>query len=549
MRWTICCSVLLAGCGAPDPEPLPPTEIQFVVPLQTPTGPTGRLVGWNVGRGTLYARADDDVHPQWRTPERVAAMARLAEIRSGTGDPPYVRFSGLQIDGVLGGDGYHFWDFADPARTIADDDNMAPYQAMTIVEEIGGTPLVTVNFGSGTADEARRYVDHLVGTGSTAEVQARAHWGHPDPWPVTTYELGNEVYGGWNTGNRATGLYSYANPDAKHGGDPPWHGRPASAPADYAARGLEYLDAITAVQPQARAWVPLAQASMDGWGGLDAALAGLDPLLRDPRVQAVVVHHYQVDDAATLGALDITAPEVALAGSELLRPGYVDLRERLGAIARDTPLQIAITEYHAAGAFTFGGFDGLADTPLVGLGVADAMLAFADLGIEHAAQHMAIAFGDEGTGEALFEPWYNPLRVVNGEVVPRPSFVATALVAEHLRAQTVRLEPIEMLEGHYAEASVELHYPLVRAVAFVDDGSATIVGLHRDLSQTHRIGFDLPDRGWEATRVVAYAPGELTTPIDAAPITLEDLAFEQVGMRVVVEAPPHSLFAITLQRP
>jgi len=540
-------AIALVGCGAPSPEPLAMAEIHFDVPLDEPSHPTGRLIGWNIGRGTLYARAGDAVHPEWRTPERVAAFARLRELGSGTGEPPHVRFSGLQIDGALGADGYHFWGYAAPDRAIADDDNMAPYQSMAIVDEIGGTPLVTVNFGSGTADEARRYVDHLVGTAATDETAARAHWGRTEPWPVDTYEIGNEIYGFWNTGHSDAGPYAYANPDAVHGGDPDWFGRPASDPADYAARALAYLDAITAVQPEARAWVPLSQASMDAWGGLGPALAALDPLLRDERVGAVVVHHYQVDDVAPFGAVDKAAPELAIAGSELLRPGYVELRERLAAIPRAEPLAIAVTEYHVAGAFTLGAFEPFADTHRVGLGVADALLAFADLGIEHAAQHMAIAFGDEAEQEMLFEPWYNPLRVVAGEVVPRSSYVATALVAEHLRRDTVRLDPIAVPEGTYVEGALELRYPLVRAVAFVDDTSATIVGLHRESTLTQRVSFDLPD-DWRVDGAQVYAATDLVTPIGDAPIGVEELAVEQVDARVVLELPPLAVFAVTLAR-
>lgn len=535
-----------AGCSEDGPS-LAIGDVHFDVPLDEPGAPTGRLVGWNVGRGTLYATDGDTVHPEWRTPERVAAFARLAAIASGTHEPPHVRFSGLQIDGALGSDGYHFWDFADPAREIADDDNMAPYQSMTIVDEIGGTPLVTLNFGSGTADEARRYVDHLVGDGDSAEVDARAHWGRDAPWLVTTYEIGNEVYGFWNTGYGSDGAYSYANPEAMNGGDPDWYGRPSADPADYAARALAYLDAVAQVQPTARVWVPLSQASMDAWGGLEAALAGLEPLLLHERVEAVVVHHYTVDDVAALGAMDKAAPELALAGTSLLRPGYEDLRERLAALPRATPLQLAITEYHVAGAFTLGGFDALADTPLVGLGVADALLSFADLGVEHAAQHMAIAFGDDATAEALFEPWYNPLRVVEGEVVPRPSYVATELVARHLRRDTVRLDDDKMLFDTYEEGELAFEYPLVAGVAFVDDTSATIVGLHRDLESSHRITFDLDSR-WTAVSAEIYAPADPLAPIASAPVETEALELDQSNRRLRLELPPHSLFAVELER-
>lgn len=538
---------LVLACSAAPLDPLPDGEIQLRVELDD-TRPTGRLVGWNIGRGTLYAAAGDGIHPEWRSPERTSALAQLADVRGPDDAAPYVRFSGLQIDGALGKDGYHFWRYAAPDREVAADDNMAPYQAQTIVAELGGDPLVTVDFGSGTADEAASYVRHLVAEDGSEEAQARAHWGHPAPYPTSIYELGNEVYGFWNTGYSASGTYSYANPDAAHGGDPDWHGRPSALAADYAARALAYADAISAVQPDARFWVPLAQSSMDAWGGLASSLAALDPLLRDERVDAVVVHHYQVDDLAPFGATQKAAPELALAGSELLAPGYRELRERLAGIPRATPLQIAITEYHVAGAFTLGAFDPLADTHVVGLGVADVLLSFAELGIEHAAQHMAIAFDAASQAEGLFEPWYNPLRVVGGEVVPRPSLVATALVAEHLRSRTGTVEPVAVPSGHYVEDAFALDFPLVRAIAFEDDDEVTVVVLHRELARAHTLTIDLPPGHWRLASARSYAPMQVDVPIGDAPIELTDAEVELRGDRLAVVLPPHSLLGIALER-
>src|SRR5688572_21198035 len=152
MRAKVMLAALVAAAGcADDARELAPGEAHYVVALEDDGIPTGRLVGWNVGRGTLYSREGDSVHAEWRTPERTAAFAQLAEIRGRTGRAPRVRFSGLQIDGALGGDGYHFWTFARPDREITASDNMAAYQWMAIVDEVAAEPLATVTFGSGTA--------------------------------------------------------------------------------------------------------------------------------------------------------------------------------------------------------------------------------------------------------------------------------------------------------------------------------------------------------------------------------------------------------------
>jgi hypothetical protein len=539
-------AVCLLACGEETPATpeLEPTQVHFELPLDTPAHRTGRLIGWNVGRGTLYGPAGDTIHPQWRTPEREQAFALLREIRPANGDRPVVRFSGLQIDGMFGGDGYHFWDFARPDRQVSATDNMAPWQWMAIVDEVDADPLVMLNFGSGTADEAARYVDHLVGTTSTPEAEARAHWGRVDPWPVHVYEIGNEIYGPWNTGYTAAGAYSYANPDARHGGDLEWHGRPASDPADYAARASAYVEAVSAVDPQARFWVPLSQASMDGWEGLDHALPALEPLLLDPRVEAVVVHHYQVGDAAVHGATRKDTPQLAMAGSDIFRPGYEELRRRLQLLPRETPLTIAVTEYHVAGAFTLGRFDERADTPLVGLGVADILITFAELGIEDAHQHMAIAFAGSADAEVLFESWYNPLRAVNGQVAPRPSYVATDLFASHMLRHTVLPRPLAMLDASYHDTAFSFDFPLVRAIAFVDDdGAASVVMLNRDHHAPHEITIDTPP-GWVVGEAQAYAPTDWAAPGGDEPIELVPIELETAGSRTQLTIPPHALVGI-----
>lgn len=552
----LACSLLgLTACAAPSEDSLPPIErgdIHFVAPLTEPSHATGSLIGWNIGRGTLYGVADDPLHPEWRTPERTAAFELMRKIRPLDGPTPRVRFSGLQIDGALGNDGYHFWSYADPEHVVADDDNMAPFQYMAIVDELDAEPLVTLNFGSGTASEAAEYVTHVVGTdASDPLVAARAHWGRTEPWRPPAYEIGNEIYGFWNTGFTASGDFSYANPEAEHGGDAEWHGRPASNAADYAARALTYVERVLAVDPAARFWVPLSQASMDGWGGLDSALAGLAPLLSHPTVQAVVVHHYQVDDAAAKGLFDRAAPELSIAGSELFRADYARLLEMLAELDRSEPLQLVVTEYHVGGAFTLGDFEPVADTHRVGLGVADIMIMYAQLGVHEANQHMAVAFGAMAEEELLFESWYNPIAEVDGQMIPRSSYVATKLIADHLLPQTVVLEPDVALTNRYAEGgSAGFDYPVAHGVGFWDgEDRATLVVLSRDLEQTHSVSFDLPPGdGWRADANQVYAPADLTTSIGGTRTMTTKTEVTEGLDRIRFELPPHALVAVSLTR-
>lgn len=530
------------GGPAPDLGPAEPdagrapTEALLRVDFTTAAGPTGRLIGWNVGRGTLYGPADSPTHPEWRTARRTEAAALLRGIRAATGEPPYVRFSGLQIDGRLGQDGYHFWDFVDPDRAITDDDNMAPFEYFALMDEVESTPLVTVNFGTGTAAEAGDYLQHLEGVDAADPlVTARAHWGRAEPYGVRTFEIGNESYGQWNTGYGTSGA-SYA----AENGDPDWIGQPSSDPVAFTARALTYVEAMTARVPDAHIWVPLAQASMEGWGGLEEALEVLRPLLEHPSVRAVVVHHYHVDDTALIGGVNKNDPQHAMTLSESYRPGFDDLRARLGTLERDVPMEIAITEYHVAGAFARGRFNG-GDQAVMGLGIADMLVMYAQLGIEHACQHMALNYqaADDPHRDILFEPWYPPFRKVDdGPLQDRAHATVTRMFAEHLRRDTIAVEVERTPETPGVAAPV----PAVHATAFADDASGTLFLLHRRPDGPTTMRVEVP-AGWTATAHRAFAPA---SPEEQGPFEVVDRPMSNAGDGwVEVTLPPRSVVGLT----
>jgi hypothetical protein len=528
----------LATTGADE---LPQAEVHFTLDLAT-TVETGALIGWNIGRGTLYAPEGDPLHPEWRTPAMQSAVAQLAELRA-PGRAPQVRFSGLQIDGALGGDGYHFFRWVDPTRGVDPADNMASFEYFAVIDEIGATPLVTLNFGSGTAAEAAAYVAHLNGDDpADPNVAARRHWGRDAAYGVRRFEIGNEVYGLWNTGWAASGA-SYANPDAPGGGDPPWHGRPSADPHDYAARAGEYVDAVAAVDPAARFWVPLSQASMQAWGGPAAAVAALAPLLARDAVEAVVVHHYQLEDGVALGWDGADEPAFLVGGSEAFRPGYLALRAELAALPR--PPALAITEYHVAGAFSKGQFE-RGDQAIVGLGVADLLICFAQLDVEVAAQHMALAFIP--TDEPLFEPWYNPFR--GDDAVAMPSYVVTRLFAEHLHPRRATLVPGSQVSWSMTVGDHAVAVPAVHAVAFVagDGRAATLVALHRDLVGPRPLTLDLPP-GWTVAAAREWAPPAVDHDAARSPVAVTDRDWRQSGDRVALTLAPHSVVALTFAAP
>jgi len=76
-------------------------------------------------------------------------------------------------------------------------------ELMEFCRRIGSRPQICLNLGSGTPEEARAWVEYCQGGAGTVEGRRRAANGHPAPYPVFAWELGNELWGhfqiGWQT--------------------------------------------------------------------------------------------------------------------------------------------------------------------------------------------------------------------------------------------------------------------------------------------------------------------------------------------------------------
>ncbi|ESP89350.1 alpha-L-arabinofuranosidase C-terminal domain-containing protein [Candidatus Halobonum tyrrellensis] len=64
-------------------------------------------------------------------------------------------------------------------------------------ERVGCEPMICVNGGDGTAAEAARWVEYCNGSTDTEMGALRAEHGHPEPYGVDYWEIGNELYGEW----------------------------------------------------------------------------------------------------------------------------------------------------------------------------------------------------------------------------------------------------------------------------------------------------------------------------------------------------------------
>lgn len=67
-------------------------------------------------------------------------------------------------------------------------------------ERIGAEPYLNLNLGTGTLDEALRWLDYCLGTRETAEVRARMAGGRREPYRVELCGIGNETWASWEAG-------------------------------------------------------------------------------------------------------------------------------------------------------------------------------------------------------------------------------------------------------------------------------------------------------------------------------------------------------------
>lgn len=99
---------------------------------------------------------------------------------------------------------------------IPDYNEFGTDELMDFCSRIGAQPQICLNLGSGTPEEARSWVEYCQGAVTTKEGALRAANGHPNPYPVAAWELGNELWGhfqiGWQTpegyASRYTSFYN-----------------------------------------------------------------------------------------------------------------------------------------------------------------------------------------------------------------------------------------------------------------------------------------------------------------------------------------------------
>jgi len=105
--------------------------------------------------------------------------------------------------------------------------------------ELGTEPYICLNMGTGTLEEALAWVEYCNSAANTAWAERRRENGRGEPWRVTYWGLGNEMYGDWQVGTFTA--------------------------EEYVREATRWARAIRMLDPQAK----LVSCGMNGWNEWD----------------------------------------------------------------------------------------------------------------------------------------------------------------------------------------------------------------------------------------------------------------------------------------
>jgi len=127
--------------------------------------------------------------------------------------PSYLRWPGGNylsgykwINGV--GDRNYRLPFYDFAWYQWENNDVGTDEFMQWCELIGSEPMITVNTGNGTPQEAADWIEYLTGSTATKYGKLRSKNGRSMPYEIKTIFIGNEMFGGWQIGHTDAKTYA-----------------------------------------------------------------------------------------------------------------------------------------------------------------------------------------------------------------------------------------------------------------------------------------------------------------------------------------------------
>jgi alpha-L-arabinofuranosidase len=94
-----------------------------------------------------------------------------------------------------------------PAWKGIEHNDAGVHEYMALMREIGADPFIAVNTGLGDENAAAEEVEYVNGSTATKWGAVRARNGHPEPYGVKYFAVGNEMYGDWQLGHMPLSEY------------------------------------------------------------------------------------------------------------------------------------------------------------------------------------------------------------------------------------------------------------------------------------------------------------------------------------------------------
>ncbi|ERL63683.1 alpha-N-arabinofuranosidase [Schleiferilactobacillus shenzhenensis] len=78
---------------------------------------------------------------------------------------------------------------------VTENNHFGTHEYFELLRQIGAAAYINGNVGSGTVQEMQEWVEYMTMNGTSPMADRRAQNGHPDPWPVKYFGVGNESWG------------------------------------------------------------------------------------------------------------------------------------------------------------------------------------------------------------------------------------------------------------------------------------------------------------------------------------------------------------------
>ena len=131
---------------------------------------------------------------------RAEVIAALKQLRSGVYRFPGGNFVSAHEWRDAIGDPDKRPPIMDPVWNAVQPNDVGTDEFMTLCRLLDVEPYITVNAGFGDAWSAAQYVEYANGAATTPMGRLRAANGHPQPYGVKFWGIGNEMWGDWQFG-------------------------------------------------------------------------------------------------------------------------------------------------------------------------------------------------------------------------------------------------------------------------------------------------------------------------------------------------------------